>query len=147
MAKIKTYEEALDKQVEQKAALSDKKAELTAYLKENKLKRNKVPEGKHAKAVDKMESSITTREESLAKTNALVKELKPKKERKTSYDYPDGLTAAVKKKYRTKMRNQAKAKDKPAKEKKAKKEKPAKEGKAEKKSKKSKKSKKASAED
>ena len=82
-----------------------------------------------------MEATIEKKKEQLDKTNALVKELKPAKQRAVKYEYPEGLTAGEKKKYRTKMRaeeRKANGTAKPKKEKKAKKVKAEKPAKAEK---------------
>ena len=120
MAKPKTYEDAQEALVAAKSEHKELKAELKAFRKENKLKGDKVPEdAKLAKAYEK----LTAKEEkSTAEVNELkdlVKELKPVKERQTKYVYPEGMDEAEKKKYRAKMRREAKAGEKPEKEAKA----------------------------
>ena len=142
MAKPKTHEEAIEAVESLKQEVKDNKEKLTAYLKENKLKRNNLPEpdSKHGKKIAKIEKSIERSREKLEKAKQTAKDLKPKKERAVKYDYPEGMTAEEKKKYRAKMRAQANKAGKPKKKKKVKEEAPAKE-KAPKKKKKAKKSK------
>jgi len=140
--KYKTYEEALAAQKALKVEVKNDKAGLTAYLKQNKLKRNvdHSDDKKHGKKIAAFQKRIDRAMAKLETTNGLVKDMKPKKERSYKYDYPDGLTAEEKKKFRQKAR----AESKPKKEKKAKKAKPAKAKKSKaKKSKKAKRSKKS----
>ena len=156
MAKNATYEENVEKQQSLKTAINENKAALKAYYSENKLKKNQELEGKHAKAVDKLERAIERDREALEKLNIKVKESKPRKERVAKYEYPEGLTNEEKKKYRAKMRAGNKPKKEKAPkaekaEKVSKKEKSSSKGKSEKgeksSKKKSKKNKKVSSED
>ena len=118
MAKIKDYEEALEKQGELKTASKEAAQELKDFKKENKAKKGEQVSAKVAKKITLLEGKVEKAKERLAKINETVKSLKPKKDRKSKYDYPDGLTAAEKKKYRTKMRNSEKGdEDKPKKKK------------------------------
>jgi len=108
-AKLKTYDEALEAQVEGKKAVRDAKQALTAYLKTNKLKRNidYTNDTKHGKKIARLNKAIERTSNALVKVNEAVKSLKPKVERKSKYDYPEGLTAEEKKKFRTKARAEA----------------------------------------
>lgn len=137
MAKEKPYEEMLEKQTSLKTAINENKAALKAYYQDNKLKKNQELEGKHAKAVDKLERAIERDREALEKLNIKVKEGKPRKERVAKYEYPEGLTNEEKKKWRAKVRagNKPKAEKAPKKEKAEKSEKVSKKDKSGKKSK------------
>jgi len=116
--KFSTYEEALEAQVEGKQEVRDAKQALTAYLKENKLKRNVdyANDKKHGKKITGLQNSIDKASASLEKVNEAVTNLKPAKNKASKYDYPEGLTADEKKQFRQKAR----AGNKPAKEKKEK---------------------------
>ena len=137
-AKYKTFEEAQEAQVEGKTKVRDAKQNLTSYLKDNKLKRNVdySNDKKHSKKIEKLNNVITRASSNLEKINEAVKGLKPKKERTSKYDYPEGITADEKKKFRQKVRSEANKDSKPKKEKKAKAEKKGKTGKPKKESKK-----------
>jgi hypothetical protein len=138
MAKFKTEEEAVEAVATFKEEVKSAKAALTDYYKANKLKRNEEhdADSKHGKKIAKLEKSVERNTDKLAKAKEAAKSLKPKKERAVKYDYPADMTPEEKKKYRAKMRSQAKKSDNPKKAKKAKSE-----ATPEKKKKKSKKSK------
>jgi hypothetical protein len=107
--KFKTYEEAQEAQTAGKAKVRDAKQALTDYLKKNKLKRNVdySEDKKHSAKLVKLNNSIEKTSSSLAKVNEQVKDLKPKKDRVSKYDYPEGITSEEKKKFRQKARSDA----------------------------------------
>lgn len=114
MSKI-TLEQAQEAAALKKDELRTAKAELKTFRKENKLKPDETPgEEKVAKKMAKLMSNVEKAEKALEEANAMVKELKPAKSRVSSYDYPEGMTAAEKKKYRAKMRREKKSAEKAA---------------------------------
>lgn len=117
-AKIKTFEEAQAATTEAKASIKEAKGNLTAYYKDNKLKRKNdySEDKKHGKKIGILERKIERANDSLTKAQAAVKDLKPATVRKTTYDYPDDIdTPELRKKYRQKQRAASKKGDKPAK--------------------------------
>jgi hypothetical protein len=114
--KFNTYEEAQEAQTAGKAKVRDAKQALTDYLKKNKLKRNVdySEDKKHSSKLVKLNNSIEKTSSSLDKVNDQVKELKPKKDRVSKYDYPDGITSEEKKKFRQKARSDANGDEKKA---------------------------------
>lgn len=122
MAKAKTHEEAMENVTNLQAEVKEHKAALTAYFKDNKLKRNDDhSDSKHGKKIAALEKKIERSREKLEKAKEAAKALKPKKERASKYNYPEGLTAEERKKYRAKMRAQEKKGEAPAKKKTSKK--------------------------
>lgn len=123
MAKL-TYEEAQEKLAELKASKKEVTAELQGMRRKHKLKKGETPkEAKDAKAFEK----VLAKQEKLAgqvtETTETVKELKPRKERSTKYDYPmvtdeKGKERAMdkeeKKKFRASQRAAAKRAEKEA---------------------------------
>lgn len=129
----KTYEEVIELQEVAKTKLGEAKEALKIFRAENKIKRNKpIEDEKLQKAFDKVEAKVTSAKEAFDALKAEAKALKPKTTRGVKYTYPEGMDDANdRKKYRAKMRREAKraeAGDNP--------EKPAKESKADKPSKK-----------
>lgn len=126
--KVKKADKAKQKQVDKSVELKEAKAALTDYLKTNKLSRDKDYSGdkKHGKNIKQLELNIAQlsdeMDETNTKTEKVVKKEKAKEKKKEAagreqkYDYPEGLTAAEKKKYRIKMRQEANKANKPAKE-------------------------------
>ena len=136
MGKTKmTLDEAVAAKETKLAELKEAKANLNEFKKENKIKGDAEPEGeKLQKKYTKLQAAVETTQEELDAIKETVKELKPAKVRESKYEYPEGLDAKEKKKFRTAARAAAKKAEKPAKE--AKKEKVEKEEKkADKKSK------------
>jgi len=133
-AKFKTYEEAEEAQKALKIEAKNSKAALIAYLKQNKLKRNVdySEDKKHGSKIAAFNRAIEKNMNALETVNAQVQELKPSKSKSSKYEYPEGLTADEKKKFRQKARQDSKPKkEKSAKVKtKAAKEEPAPEKKA-----------------
>lgn len=118
MAKPKTYEEALELMDAKKEKLSELKQGLREWKKENKIKRNKpVEDEKLATQLTKKEEVVTKAQEAYDTARDSAKELKPQKDRVSKYEYPaDCITDKDKKRYRAKMRRDAKAGEKPEKE-------------------------------
>lgn len=108
MAKPKNYEEALEQVNVAKEGLKEAKVAVREFRTENKIKRGKEPEDAKLKAsLAKLEKAVETAKEKLEASRADAKELKPRKQRATIYDYPaDCVTDADKKKYRAKMRRE-----------------------------------------
>ena len=105
--------------VQVKADIKAKRDEFHAFLKENKLKRNvdHSEDTKHGKKFKAFKTAIDKLTEQREAISAKVKETKPKKGagRKSKYEYPaDVTTPEQKKKYRTKMRAEAKKAEKAA---------------------------------
>lgn len=110
-----TFEEATAALEEIKGALTEERKEFKSFLKKNKLKVGKDYSthkelGEEFSAHnDKLAELQATREELMAFT----KENKPRKERQTQYDYPEGVTSTEeKKKYRAKVRAEKKRAEK-----------------------------------
>lgn len=113
-AKYKDYDEAEAAQKSLKIEVKNHKQSLTSYLKQNKLKRNvdHSDDKKHGKKITAFNKKIERAVSKLEVCNQACKDLKPKKERAYKYDYPDGLTAEEKKKFRQKARQEANPKKK-----------------------------------
>jgi len=120
MAKPKTYEEAVTNMEAAKTKLGAEKEALREFKKENKIRRNKpVEDAAVAKKLEAAEAKVEKAREAFDAAKEVAKELKPRKERVTKYEYPeDCVTDKDKKKYRAKMRREAKKADAPAEEKK-----------------------------
>jgi hypothetical protein len=115
MAKTKfaSYEEAVEARNAQKEALNDAKKALKAFLKENEIKDvEAIEDAKLSKKYNKFQTAVEEANAELDATNEEVKALRPKKENPAfakKYEYPEGITTAEdKKKYRTKLRRDAK---------------------------------------
>lgn len=126
MAKYKTYDEAVAALEAKKTALKEAKEEKRTFMAENGIKKNSTPDEKLTKKLEKMDKTIDDLTSAIETIREDAKELKPKKERTTKYEYPDGMTDDEKKKFRAKQRRAAKAgeegaEEKPKKEKKEKK--------------------------
>lgn len=126
MAKPKTYDEALTQVEGLKEQLSEAKNDLREFKKENKVKRNKpLDDPKLAAQLEKKEALVEKLRLQMDELKETARELKPRKDRVTKYDYPaDCTTDKDKKKFRAKMRRETKkaakgetekASDKPAK--------------------------------
>lgn len=121
------YEQAMEAANLKKEDLKAAKAELKAFRKENSIKPDETPtDEKILKKFNKLTATVEKAEEAHNKALEAAKELKPKTARPSKYEYPEGMTAAEKKKFRAKARAEKKRADNP------KPEKPAKEAKAEK---------------
>lgn len=103
-------EQATEAQKNAKDALKAAKADLKAFRKENKIKPGEEPtDEKLTKKFNKLVKAVEEAESELVKADTAIKELTPPKGRATTYTYPeDVVTAADKKKYRAKMRRDAK---------------------------------------
>ena len=127
-----TLEEAVAALDTKKADAKTARLELKAFMKEHKIKEGETPEDeKLAKKLNKLADAYTKAQAGVEKATEAVKGLKPKAARATTYEYPEGMSAAEKKKFRSQARAAAKkaAKaaekgDEPAKEKKSKKSEP-----------------------
>lgn len=116
-AKVKAEETAGDPKKEALSKLNEAKSALTAYLKKNKLKRSDdhSEDKKHGSKIAKLEKAIEKAQAAYEKLKApsKKKDKGAKKEsagRRTKYDYPaDIVSADDRKKYRQKMRAEAKA--------------------------------------
>ncbi len=117
MAKNKTYEEALETVNTLKEKLGEERTALREFKSENNIKRGKEPEDeKIAAKLEKLVAGIEKTREAIDIAKVEAKELKPRKNRVTKYDYPDDCTTdADKKKYRAKMRREAKKDAEPVK--------------------------------
>lgn len=109
MANTTNYDEALTAQAEGKETVKQAKTALKAYLSENKLSKTEdhSEDPKHGKKIKRLTSAVEKAQKAMETLNADVKELKPKKERASKYEYPEGLSAAEKKKFRAKQRAEA----------------------------------------
>lgn len=107
-----TYDSAKAQLGTKKEELKAKREELLAWLKEKGLKKSedhsKNENEKIAKKFTRLTGEIKALEEETNKLRTFVKENKPKKERTTKYQYPEGATADEKKKIRQKNRVAAK---------------------------------------
>ena len=108
MAKPKNYEEALSQIESLKEKLAEQKQAVREFKTENKVKRGKEPEdAKVAASLKKLDDAVEATRESIEELKTLAKEMKPRKERKLKYEYPeDCVTDKQKKAYRTKMRKE-----------------------------------------
>lgn len=115
MSKPKTYEEALEALETAKANLGEVKEANREFKKENKIRRNKPIEDEAiAKKLEASEAKVDKAREAMEAAKLNAKELKPRKDRVTKYEYPDDcVTDKDKKKYRAKMRREAKKSDAP----------------------------------
>jgi len=114
MAKPKDYDEALAQLETAKEAYASEKEAIRDWKKENKIRRNKPIEDPKVQAeLEKREAKVETLREAMDAAKEAAKELKPRKERVTKYEYPDDCTTDKdKKKYRAKMRREAKKAEK-----------------------------------
>lgn len=104
-----SYEEAIEAVNLKKAALKEAKQALRAFRKENDINPDDpIEDEKLAKKSAKLVAVVEKAETELEEANIAAKELKPKSERVSKYEYPEGLTAAEKKKFRAKARAAAK---------------------------------------
>jgi hypothetical protein len=110
--KTMTYEEAQDSLKALKVELSEAKADMTSFLKENKLKRNvdhsNHEKGKIAKKFKTFKAAINRLEKERDELKEFTKANKPQKERASKYQYPEDLSADDRKKFRAQMRSNAK---------------------------------------
>ena len=114
MAKDKKADKAKAKQSSSKDAIKEAKAALTDYLKTNKLSRDKdySKDKKHGKNIKTLELAIEKASDEMDTANTKVDKVKKKEKaasagREQKYDYPEGLTAEEKKKFRIKARKDA----------------------------------------
>jgi colicin import membrane protein len=116
--KAKTYEAAQEDLTAAKEERKVAKEEFKAFKKEKGIKGDEAPEDqKLAKKFNKMKSTVDTKVARVEEIEAWMKENKPAKERKprdTKYEYPDGATAAEKKKIRAAERARLKREAKEA---------------------------------
>ena len=120
MTKAKTFEEATEQFNASKETLKEAKTELREFMIENKIKKDKAPEDpKLVVKLEKLTQKVDRAQEAAEAAKESVKELKPKKERETKYEYPKGMTDKDKKKFRTAARRKAKAPEKAEKEEKS----------------------------
>lgn len=114
--KAKTFEEAQAVLATAKAEKKEALASLRSYCAENKLKQKVEPtEAKHQKKWKSLTEAYEKAKEMVEAAETHAKELKPSGNRKTKYEYPDGVTTAEeKKKYRAKLRADAKKAEKAA---------------------------------
>lgn len=145
MAKKKSHEELKAALEEAQSSLKSAKSDLKEFMAENKIKKGTevadVQDKKTRKAYESLVNSVDKFAAQVEKYSAEEKEARPAKARASKYEYPDDVvTKEDRKKWRTKMRNQANGKSEKA-GKKAKSEKPEAAGKAEKSGKTSKKEK------
>jgi hypothetical protein len=104
-----TYEEAMEAVNLKKTALKEAKAALRGFRKENDINPDEeIADAKLAKKHGKLVAAVTEAETALEEVSTAAKELKPKAERAVKYEYPEGMTAAEKKKFRAKARAAAK---------------------------------------
>jgi len=110
MAKPKDYDEAVQQLEAAKTDLSEKREALREFKTENKIKRNKpVEDPAIQKQLETHEGAVEKAREVVDAAKAAAKELKPRKERVTKYEYPEDCTTDKdKKRYRAKMRREAK---------------------------------------
>jgi len=115
MAKAKTYDEATANLDAAKTTLSDAKEVVRTFKTENKIRRNKpVEDEKVAKKLEALEAKVEKAREAMDITKEIAKDLKPRKDRVTKYEYPaDCVSDKDKKKYRAKMRRDSKKADAP----------------------------------
>lgn len=127
--KIKNVEEAKALKTSIREELDVAKTELKQFRKDHKLKEEDAQPEKESdkKKLAKLQEMVAKKRESLDEVKTYLEENKEKKIRNSKYEYPEGATAADKKKVRAAARAKAKRDAKPKKEKKE--EKPAKEGK------------------
>lgn len=110
MAKVKNHEEAVAILEANKETLKESRTALRTFKTENGIKRGKEPEdAKVKKGLTAAEGKVTKAQEVLDAAKEVEKELRPKKDRVTKYDYPEGMSDKDKKKFRAKSRRDAKA--------------------------------------
>ncbi len=112
-----SHDEAIEELATAKTSVTEKRDEFYAFLKENKLKRNKdySEDAKHGKKFSKFKTEIDKLVILRDGIKEQAKATKPKKAggRASTYEYPaDVTTPEEKKKYRTKMRAEAKKAEK-----------------------------------
>jgi hypothetical protein len=113
MAKKMTYDEAKEQLVNLRGDLKDARTALRDFLKENKLKRG-VDHSNHetkkiAQKFKSLNKKITDFEAKKTELQTFIKENKPKAVRESKYNYPPEIESALdKKKFRARMRAQAK---------------------------------------
>jgi len=114
MAKPKTYEEAAEQLEAAKGKLSEAKEEVRNFKKEHKIKRGKpIEDAKVNSQLEKLEAAVDKAREAVDTAKEAARELKPRKERVTKYEYPeDCVTDKDKKRYRAKMRRDSKKDEK-----------------------------------
>lgn len=109
MSKEMTHDQALELVTTKKEELKEAKTALKDFRKENSLKEGEEPkEEKLAKKLARLVAAQDKAVEALDQARETEKELRPKAERPSKYDYPEGLSNAEKKKYRAKARAEAK---------------------------------------
>lgn len=116
-----TYEEATEIANQKKEELRTAKGEFKEFRKENKLKADTEPEDpKLAKQYGKLSKAVEAAEEAYNTAAEEAKKLKPAVTRASQYEYPEGMTAQEKKRFRAKARaaarKAAKGEEAPAKE-------------------------------
>jgi hypothetical protein len=114
MGKTKmTFEEAVTAKETKFGELKEAKAALIEFKKENKLKGDAEPDDvKLTKKFGKLKDAVDSAQEDFDAAKVTVKELKPAKERQVKYDYPEGISAQDKKKFRAAARAAAKKEEK-----------------------------------
>lgn len=115
MAKEVTHEEAVANVEATKTSLKEAREALRTFKQDNGIKRDAVPEdAKIKKELDKLVSAADKAKAAADKAKETEKAIRPRKERSSKYEYPDGMTADEKKKFRAKARREAKAGEKKA---------------------------------
>lgn len=122
MAKL-TYEGAVSKLETAKENKTKAFEALKQFKADNGIKKGAEPEKKYKKEFDKLTKAYEEAGALVDNYKEKTKELKPAKERVSKYDYPaDVVSADDRKKYRAKLRKEAKGESKPKKDKDSKKE-------------------------
>ena len=108
--KERTYDQATEEFEVAKAKLAESKENLKVFRAENKIKKDKpVEDPKIAKGLEKAEAAVEKARESYDALRAELKELKPNKTRNLKYEYPEGMVdEKERKRFRAKMRKDAK---------------------------------------
>ena len=110
-----TYEQAQEAASVKKEALKAVKAEAKEFRKENKLRPDDTPtDEKLAKKLAKLTSAVEKAQKEYDDAVEAMKALKPKTVRQSKYEYPDGMTAQEKKRFRAKSRAEARKAEKAA---------------------------------
>ena len=99
------YNEAMEAVNGKKVVLKEAKQALRTFRKDNDINPDEdISDEKLAKKHAKLVAAIEKAETEVEEATGAAKELKPKVERISKYEYPEGLTTAEKKKFRSKAR-------------------------------------------
>jgi len=114
MTKPKNYEDALAQLDTAKENLANERVALREFKAENKIRRNKpVEDAEVAKKLEAAEGKVEAARTVMDEVKSAAKELKPRKERVTKYNYPeDCITDKDKKRHRAKMRRELQKEEK-----------------------------------